>query len=75
MNRAAATIEPAIDPDPSLLLGALPYAIVVLGISDTIRYVNHAAEQFFGQGSGHLCGPRTARCSPSSLRRAARAPA
>ena len=43
-------------PDPSALLGALPYAIVVLADDGGIRYVNPAAEQFFGHGSGHLRG-------------------
>jgi two-component system nitrogen regulation sensor histidine kinase GlnL len=43
-------------PDPAALLGALPYAIVVLDDSDTIHYVNPAAEQFFGHGAAHMCG-------------------
>jgi len=49
-----ATLERA--PDPAALLGALPYAIIVLADDDAIRYVNPAAEQFFGHGAGHLRG-------------------
>ena len=43
-------------PDAAALLGALPYAIVVLGEGDAIHYVNPAAEQFFGHGAAHMRG-------------------
>ena len=43
-------------PDPAALLGALPYAIVVLSDDDMIHYVNPAAEQFFGHGAAHMRG-------------------
>jgi two-component system nitrogen regulation sensor histidine kinase GlnL len=59
---STATIERP--PDPSALLGALPYAIVVLAEDGGIRYVNPAAEQFFGHGSGHLRGQALAMLIP-----------
>ncbi|HEX9837481.1 MAG TPA: PAS domain-containing protein, partial [Alphaproteobacteria bacterium] len=51
--------------DFAQLLGALPYAIVVLSPDDSIRYVNPAGEQFFGQGAGHLRGQKLSAFVPA----------
>jgi two-component system nitrogen regulation sensor histidine kinase GlnL len=45
-------------PDVAAILGALPNAVLVVGEGDIIRYVNHAAEQFFDSSAMHLDGMR-----------------
>lgn len=42
--------------DPSLVLGALSAAVVVVDGGDIIQYVNGAAEQLFASGASYLCG-------------------
>ena len=64
----AATTTRGREPDLldfAQLLGALPYAIVVLSSDDSIRYVNPAGEQFFGQGAGHLRGQKLSAFVPA----------
>ena len=46
--------------DPAALLGALPSAVLALDRDGTIRFVNPAAEQFFGAGAAALVGSKLA---------------
>ena len=43
-------------PDAAALLGALPSAVVALDRGGAVRFVNPAAEQFFGAGTAALVG-------------------
>jgi two-component system nitrogen regulation sensor histidine kinase GlnL len=47
--------QPAL-PDPAGLLAALPSAVVALDRGGMVRFVNPAAEQFFGAGAAALVG-------------------
>ncbi|MBC7907860.1 MAG: PAS domain-containing protein [Rhodospirillaceae bacterium] len=42
--------------DPSIVLGALASAVMVIDRDGMIRYVNGAAEQLFQSGATYLCG-------------------
>ena len=44
--------------DAAAIVGALPDAVLVVDDDDVIRFVNPAAEQFFGAGAGLLCDGR-----------------
>ena len=66
-------IEPRIQPvssiaesvlDPTGLLAALPYAIVVLDSDDVIQFVNGEAEQMFAQSASQLVGATTKNLMP-----------
>ncbi len=52
-------------PDIAGILGALPNAVLVAGDGDVVRYVNHAAEQFFESSAMHLDGARLADLLPA----------
>jgi two-component system nitrogen regulation sensor histidine kinase GlnL len=52
-------------PDIAGILGALPNAVLVVGDGDVVRYVNHAAEQFFESSAMHLDGARLADLLPA----------
>src|SRR5256885_2243708 len=43
-------------PDAAMILGALALPVIVIDRSGGIRFVNPAAEQFFGSGAAALCG-------------------
>ena len=47
-------------PDPAALLGALPSAVLALDRQSILRFVNPAAEQFFGAGATALVGKKLA---------------
>ncbi len=67
MTLAPATLRRrrrSTSPDPNLLLGALSYAIVVLGEDNAILFANPAAEQFFDQGASHLMGQTLGQVIP-----------
>ena len=42
----------------SLILGALPMPVLLIGTRNEIKFVNPAAEQFFDMGAGHLVRQR-----------------
>src|SRR3954449_13410676 len=48
-------------PDAALLLTALPSPVLALDRQGTVRFVNQAAEQFFGAGASALIGRKLAR--------------
>src|SRR3954469_10802316 len=48
-------------PDTALLLTALPSPVLALDRQGTVRFVNPAAEQFFGAGASALIGRKLAR--------------
>src|SRR4051812_31578366 len=48
-------------PDGALLLTALPSPVLALDRQGTVRFVNPAAEQFFGAGASALVGRKLAR--------------
>src|SRR4051812_15882685 len=48
-------------PDAALLLTALPSPVLALDRQGTVRFVNQAAEQFFGAGASALVGRKLAR--------------
>src|SRR4051794_21138959 len=48
-------------PDGALLLTALPSPVFALDRQGTVRFVNPAAEQFFGAGASALVGRKLAR--------------
>jgi two-component system nitrogen regulation sensor histidine kinase GlnL len=52
--------SPAL-PDTALLLSALPTPVLALDRRGTVRFVNPAAEQFFGSGAAALVGENLAR--------------
>jgi two-component system nitrogen regulation sensor histidine kinase GlnL len=58
LAKLAVRRPPAHDgaPDAAALLGALPSAVWALDRGGTIRFVNPAAEQFFGAGAAALIG-------------------
>src|SRR3954453_14406117 len=47
-------------PDAAALLGALPSAVLALDRGGAVRFVNPAAEQFFGAGAAALVGKKLA---------------
>ena len=51
-------------PDIAAILGALPNAVLAIDGSDIVRYVNHAAEQFFESSAMPLDGMRLADLLP-----------
>ena len=51
--------------DPTVVLAALPDAVLVVGPGDEIVYVNPAAEIFFDAGAPVLCGIRAEELVPS----------
>ncbi|MEE2996032.1 MAG: PAS domain-containing protein, partial [Pseudomonadota bacterium] len=51
--------------DSDMLLGALPFAVVAVDPGMRIRYLNTAAEQFFGLGSSGLTGRHLEELLPS----------
>src|SRR5216684_2845097 len=55
-GRSTATARPAALPDTAALLAALPNPLIVLDRGGTVRFVNPAAEQFFGVGAAALIG-------------------
>jgi two-component system, NtrC family, nitrogen regulation sensor histidine kinase GlnL len=59
LRRGFTKLEPAL-PDPAALLGALPSAVLALDRAGTVRFVNPAAEQFFGAGAAALVGKELA---------------
>ena len=54
--RAVSAATRAGLPDPAALLAALPNPVLTLDKSGVIRFVNPAAEQFFGAGAAALTG-------------------
>jgi two-component system nitrogen regulation sensor histidine kinase GlnL len=50
------TPRPQPGPDAGAVLAALPDPVVALDRNAAIRFVNPAAEQFFGSGAAALCG-------------------
>ncbi len=55
-GRSAAVTRPAALPDTAALLAALPNPLIALDRGGTVRFVNPAAEQFFGVGAAALIG-------------------
>jgi two-component system, NtrC family, nitrogen regulation sensor histidine kinase GlnL len=53
-------VKRAVVPEAAALLGALPSAVVALDRGGTVRFVNPAAEQFFGAGAAALVGKKLA---------------
>jgi two-component system, NtrC family, nitrogen regulation sensor histidine kinase GlnL len=65
-QRPASASAPRL-PDTAVLLSALPDPVIALDRSDIVRFVNPAAEQFFGAGAAALCGhPLSESVSPQS---------
>jgi two-component system, NtrC family, nitrogen regulation sensor histidine kinase GlnL len=62
-GRSLAGSRPAI-PDPAMLLAALPNPVVALDRDGVVRFVNPAAEQFFGLGAAALTGSSLAEIVP-----------
>ena len=52
-GRPAAAARPAL-PDAAVLLAALPNPVLALDRTGVVRFVNPAAEQFFGAGAASL---------------------
>jgi two-component system nitrogen regulation sensor histidine kinase GlnL len=50
----------AAQPQASVILAALAFPLIVIDGDGTIRFVNQAAEQFFGSGAATLCGSKLA---------------
>ena len=50
--------------DPAILLSALPFAVLAVDPEMRIRFLNSAAEQFFGQGASGLTGRPLAELVP-----------
>lgn len=59
LGRAVPAPERVV-PDTAALLAALPNAVIALDRSGTVRFVNPAAEQFFGAGAAALIGHQLA---------------
>ncbi|HEX2151601.1 MAG TPA: ATP-binding protein [Stellaceae bacterium] len=57
----AARTRSLAPPDTVVLLAALPSPVLALDRQGTLRFVNPAAEQFFGAGAGALVGRKLAR--------------
>ena len=55
-GRSAAVTRPAALPDTAALLAALPNPLIALDRSGAVRFVNPAAEQFFGVSAAALIG-------------------
>ena len=53
------------DADPAAVVSALPFPVVALDDEGAIRFVNGAAEQFFGHGAATLVGTDFARRLPA----------
>jgi len=51
--------------DPTMVLGALASAVLVVDEAGTIHYVNAAAEQLFQSGASYLCGHAVTDLLPS----------
>src|SRR5216683_7940418 len=65
-SRAAAAARPTL-PDTAALLAALPNPLIALDRGGTVRFVNPAAEQFFGVSAAALIGhPLTHVIAPHS---------
>jgi two-component system nitrogen regulation sensor histidine kinase GlnL len=65
--RRSASEEPVSTPDLAALLAALPDPVLALDRAGVVRWVNPAAEQFFGTGTVALCGhPLTEFILPQS---------
>ncbi|HEX6442108.1 MAG TPA: ATP-binding protein [Stellaceae bacterium] len=62
--RAVSAAARAGLPDPAALLAALPNPVLTLDKSGVIRFVNPAAEQFFGAGAAALIGSPLADYTP-----------
>jgi two-component system nitrogen regulation sensor histidine kinase GlnL len=60
-TRSPATRARAPAPDAALLFAALPSPVVALDRQGIVRFVNPAAEQFFGAGATGLVGRKLAR--------------
>src|SRR5229473_588510 len=66
-GRSTATARPAALPDTAALLAALPNPLIALDRGGTVRFVNPAAEQFFGVSAAALIGhPLTHVIAPHS---------
>jgi two-component system, NtrC family, nitrogen regulation sensor histidine kinase GlnL len=61
----AERLRPVFAPDSAGILGALPNAVLVVDVADTIRFVNHAAEQLFASSAMHLGGMRLTDLLPA----------
>ena len=48
-------------PDAAVILAALALPVIVVDRAGGIRFVNPAAEQFFGSGAAALCGSALCR--------------
>ena len=55
-GRSAAAARAAGFPDAAALLAALPNPVITLDRGNTVRFVNPAAEQFFGISAAALIG-------------------
>src|SRR5262252_7443181 len=55
-RQRAAAASAARMPDAALLLSALPDPVIALDAADIVRFVNPAAEQFFGASAAALSG-------------------
>src|SRR6266581_4660213 len=55
-GRSAAVTRPAALPDAAALLAALPNPLIALDRGGAVRFVNPAAEQFFGVSAAALVG-------------------
>ena len=56
LRRGRSQARPAAILDTAALLAALPDPVLALDRAGIVRYVNPAAEQFFGIGAAALCG-------------------
>src|SRR6266851_628203 len=66
-GRSTATARPAALPDTAALLAALPNPLIALDRGGTVRFVNPAAELFFGVSAAALIGhPLTHVIAPHS---------
>ena len=56
LRRGRSQARPVAIPDTAALLAALPDPVLALDRGGIVRFVNPAAEQFFGTGAAALCG-------------------
>src|SRR5205085_7311799 len=56
LRRGRSQARPVAIPDTAALLAALPNPVLALDRGGIVRFVNPAAEQFFGTGAAALCG-------------------